>query len=1089
MADFAYRTYPNTFQSRGIAARPSDDTLQPGEYLNLDNCEEQAENTMCSRLGSMLVNRSGAMTNQLPGGTVHSLAKLLGLNDSAFRYAGCGTTLFRRIGATQGAYSVFDTGLSGQQWSSISYRPTLSSFPYLFIADAAKMMKDNGSFAIPQQWGIFQPQFPALAQVIPPEIIDLSAVINDVMANSYVNITGVTSNLLVNTTTTTAIVGGQINTVTPVSMDNIFIGSLIFVSSPTEEIFVLNTTPTTFTASFGNSYAPGATVTSQILAGTVAAATTATITFPVFPLTMPNLGIFINGTKTQGADYFALAIMVANPNNIQQINLLFDCGDGTFTQDYFLKTIQPAIDQALISGTETPQQAATNAVFSEALGITNSAVSANPSYLNTGDNVFTYLTLQMDSFVGVGNASPTSPSNSWSNVNSLQIQIITNTNGPAMVSFTNFALFGGFGPNSFGGVAYDYLYTYFNANTGAESNPSIFMSSVIPTTTTTFFPPRFPLPQRQPILVNLVASSDPQVTNIRIYRRGGSLSSNFFRLDQIPPNMTTYIDIIPDAMIEGADTVSLVNDVPVTSTLPVPVNTILTANLNPVMPGALLTITPVSMQFISVAQQVTLGGIADPNNEVVIVVSITLTTFTAFVQNPHLAGDPVTAQAAFGSPCNLAAVAYNAAWLAGDPNNPHFLYFSTNFSPESFGSANFIEVGIPSDPINAIVPFQGSLYVGTRDHWYIIGPNTGTTPTVFPTSSVHGVAAPHGWVATETEIWHLAIDGIRTFAGSTSTYRSQEIEFLFQGGPTPIVEANPAMFNLAVMAYRNNIVFLSYIGFDGLYHRVMYHTIYKRFRNDDQQSASLYLEEDTNLLLYGDTNGFIHQDRIGTFDEEPGPMNTFVQTPIALNLQTAYMDQGTPKNQKNYQEVTLDMNTNGQVLNFSTLYNDGEITVPLGSASTTSRQKVNFNINSGLGQQAYRVSLQVTGNTSQLVTLYQVDIRGVELAETRQTFDTYWLKFGTDESKLAKQFYLEWNSTQPLTVNVYYDGALTPEFTTTLPAEPFRMSKWQRLPAVKFRLLRMIITRAEDFQIWQDSKFEVKPVNATKGYQAQLMMP
>src|SRR5579859_6558629 len=106
VADQAYRTFPNTFFSKGIVARLTDDTLQPGQYLNLDNCEEQVENAVSSRLGSVIVNRTNAQVYPLPA-PVHSMTKLLGLNGSAWRYAGAGTNLYRRAGTGQGPYTQF----------------------------------------------------------------------------------------------------------------------------------------------------------------------------------------------------------------------------------------------------------------------------------------------------------------------------------------------------------------------------------------------------------------------------------------------------------------------------------------------------------------------------------------------------------------------------------------------------------------------------------------------------------------------------------------------------------------------------------------------------------------------------------------------------------------------------------------------------------------------------------------------------------------------------------------------------------------------------------------------------------------------
>lgn len=1077
MADSAYKTFPATFQSKGITARYSDDTLPPGTYLNMDNIEELAENAVASRLGSIIINRTGNTINALPE-PVHSVAKLSSYAPSVWRYAGSGANIYRRAGNTQGAYANFASGLSGDPWSWGVYRPNLSSFPYIFFADSFLMLKDNGTVG-PQQWGIFQPSEPVQALKGSPDLIILdqfNGTTGDYTFSDYTSPSiGTRSTAALTAAVAVGLENAQVNNTTNVGEFTI----LNIGGANPETVLSFDIETTQFTATFTHTHAIGDSVTSSYLTGAVASNTTATVTRSG----SYNLGTFPGGTATQGADYIGIFLNVDQPNNISQIQVLFDVGDGSFTENYFYKVISPSQYQSSVSGTVTPAQAVFQEVFNETIGTYQAGV-INPTQLQTGDNIWSPLLIQLTDFVGVGNADFYSTTGyTFADINAFQIQIVTNTNGGVNVGISDLICFGGAGPDSFAGVSYDWLYTYYNAATGLESNPCMSMANVNPPTQTFYITPR-----RQPVTLTLLPSTDSQVTNIRIYRRGGTLASNYYRVDQIAANSTTYVDIQADDDIESSDTISFVNDVPVTSTLPVPVSTLLETSI--VTANQVITFAVLSGTNISIHQQLTIGADTDLAQEIVIVQNVAGNNVTAWVQNPHGIGEPITAEAIYGQPCNLMAIAYSAAWLAGDPNNPHYLYYSTNFNPEAFGSPNYIEVGTPDDPITAIVPFQGTLYVASREHWYTIAPSqqTGAAPTVYPTSAVHGVVAPHGWVATENEIWHQAIDGIRTFAGGASVYRTQEIEFLFQNnGVTPIVEADPSELQNTTMTYWNNIVFVAYTGTDGARHRINYHTIYKRWRNDDVPAMATYTEPDINALIYGDGSGLIHQDRIGSYDEIDNG-GTLATGAIGLNLQTAYLDQGAPKNQKNYNELTIDANTGGSSLTATLLFNDGQISLPIGTFSSTEREKINLNVNAGDGQQAYRASLQITGATTATAILYQADIRGVVLAETRQSFDTYWLKQGTDESKLCKQGYFEYTAAADLSFSIYYDLNPTAGFTFTLPAST-RISTRVRFPAVKYRLMRVVATSDEDFQIWNDSKLEVKPVGTGKGYQSMDLVP
>lgn len=1083
MSDQQYATWPAILQSKGIVARTSDDTPPPGFYLNLGNVEELEENTLISRLGSVIINKTGTTVNALSG-PAHSLARLVNTTTGlTWRYAGGGTQLYRRTGDTPGPYTSIATGLSGNEWSSIVYRPNLSSYPYIYFADSSKMLKDNGTLSVAQQQGIFQPYTPVQVQVQAPQLIVMDTF--ESASGDYIFSPGISAgtSTRVSTSLSNAIGGLGVQLAVVSSMENIVPFQLLVIDrgGANQETVLVLSVPydnSGFFASFTKVHSTGATVTEEYLTFTVPANTTQTVTGTSGPY---NLNAFPNGTLTQGADYIAIFINVGSPENINQIQLLLDVGDGSFTEDYYTKLILPSIYQDSIIQTADQPTLITQIIYDQAIGVYSQG-AASGFQLATGENQWTAVLVQMSDFQTVGRAGLDNPGFTMADINSFQVQIVTATTGSSTIGLDGLICFGGYGPDSFAGVAYDWLYTYYNINTGEESNPCMFMANPQP--------PQFTdqvIPRRQPVQLTIEASTDTQVTHNRIYRRGGTLASNFFRVDEIPASQIVYIDQAADADIEGATPVSFTNDVPVTSTLPVPVNQTLQIPLNPTGTGELLFVFVTSNTGISPHQQVTIGADIDPYQETVIVQDvIAFDAFTAFIQNAHGVNAPITAESTYGQPCNICALAYNSQWLAGDPNNPQLLYFSNPFAPTSFSAANNIEVGSPDDPIIAIVPFLGSLYVGTRSTWYGISPSqqAGQAPTVYPTTAVHGASGSHGWVTTENEIWHQAVDGIRAFAGGSATYKSQMIEFLFQSyvpGETPIEEANPTELNMTVMAYWNNIVFIAYTGMDGNRYRLMYHTVYQRFRNDSEPAISMFLEKDTNTLLYGTEDGVIHQDRIGAIDEV-NVGGLVVQTPISINIQTPYLDQGSPAAQKNYQELTIDANTNGQTITATLLYNDGEITETVGTFSTTSRQKVNLNLNAGLGQQAYRVSLQLTGATTQQVIFYQVAIRGTVLAETRQSFDTYWSSFGTETSKLLRDAYFDYNSTAPLTAIIYYDQGATAGYTFTLPASPVRISTRIRFPAVKFRLFRMVITSTADFQLWPGSFLRVKPILTAIGY-------
>ena len=143
----------------------------------------------------------------------------------------------------------------------------------------------------------------------------------------------------------------------------------------------------------------------------------------------------------------------------------------------------------------------------------------------------------------------------------------------------------------------------------------------------------------------------------------------------------------------------------------------------------------------------------------------------------HNANEPVNVYAVPRQACSLCALAYGQVWLAGDPNNPHYLYYSKKGQPESFGPQNYIPVSTPDDPINVVIDWRGTLIVGTLKTWKIIV--GGAQPYAQPTGSVHGIIARGGWTEVEGAIFYRAADGLREFSGADGVYKTLPIEWIY----------------------------------------------------------------------------------------------------------------------------------------------------------------------------------------------------------------------------------------------------------------------------------------------------------------------
>ncbi len=1099
--DSQYKPQEFIFASKGLSARQASDRLPQGFYINLLGCYEREESAMSARYGNQIVNRdsngTGSGVNYFLPSPIQTLSRLK-YNAATYRYAGSGDALYRRVGDTQGPYTSIFTGLSGSPFGTASTNTFASSQPYLFIADADVMIKDQG-VGLPTQWGITPPNQPLNATEFAPHLLLINGFTEPTGDYTLSNVTGWGSTSIGVTTVTTDTpvndffqFGGTVTGFT-----NAFNGGLAATDAgPQAIVFNIygSPNPEQFSAAGVSTTLPGTarTFTFTGYSGSIAANTTGSIGITV------DLDLSQNNQVTDD-DLICFAMNLSDPAGIQQINLMFDVNNSGYTSSYYTKSISPALYQSGINNSTDAYTTTSNEILALTLGVvtgdTSTAVQSDASSIvsqlqssqaNSGQSAWSTIYSRRGDFLAVGNAGENGFD--WASITGWQIQVVTTTNSSVEIGCNGLYLQWGSGPSSFGGVGYDYRAIYFNANTQTPSNPS----------SEQYFSQQFgypasylaPIVLRQAINVTGVYSSDPQVTHIRLYRRGGFVNQNWFYLDQIP-NVTgggtfSYKDIIPDASLLQSDILQLDNDAPITSSLQNPIVTTLNAATTGPGESPYSLFTP---QTVTTAQAATflpnqLVVVGTPQNlEQVSVVTGGVGTFTAVFRLTHAAGEQVQVFSIPQQPCDLVTVAYGQLWVAGDPNNPHFLYYSKPGYPENFSPQNYIPVGSPSSPIMAVINYRGTLVVATLTSWYQISP--GNPPYAQPTGSSHGLLSKTGWVLAEGAIWYRSIDGIRRFTGADGAYMSLPIEWIFTNTPqTPVPLADNTAIGSTTMGFRNNVVYSAYQDIEGNFVRLEYSTDYLRWRNDDVPAIAQYLEEDTNTLLIakfmtaGSQSGYaILQDAIGDYDDGGWVNGQLTKTPINMDLQMPYEDLGAPHFPKNWNTVEIDANTNGQNMDVILNFDDGIAPLNLGTINTTIRQKIQLAVNDGDGQESYKCSPEITAAVIKAPILYQMNVYAAVLAADRTTLDTYWLKFGVgDQSKFVKQCYLDYTSTEPVVISIFADGSLTPYYTFTLPAEPNRAVIRVRFPALKLRTFRMIVTSDAPMQTWSAPRLEWKPI-------------
>lgn len=430
----------------------------------------------------------------------------------------------------------------------------------------------------------------------------------------------------------------------------------------------------------------------------------------------------------------------------------------------------------------------------------------------------------------------------------------------------------GTGPVAFTGaeVPYTYVYTFLNVLSGAESNPSQIQVPAFGSTTVGV------TPNGHQIELQLYGTNDPQISttqnSIKVYRAGGSFGDGLYRFCgyAINPTLSAYVnfeDTSQDQDIIDNELLETDNDPPVPSGLPITF-----------LIGATVTSggTAGSLCLVTLGTSPPAQGPAGfwPSygdtlyidqgtgyQETVFVEYSSypnLQFFTQVGRNLTTHGCTVTCTTSTGAPCTLALNAFQSIFLAGDVNNPNFLYQSKPNQPESFpiiqqstGIIQSISVGTPANPINGIAEYGGAIICLNLQNIFSISLFNNQMQIPVPTPARHGLITPGAWVKVMNAIWYLSYDGIYSFTGGQETWMSEAIDPLFKGlsmnGYLPIdftpgngANNPPTGLDVITMTTVDNNVVMNYTDTAGLSWRLVYELNFNRWHIEQFFVGQLY---------------------------------------------------------------------------------------------------------------------------------------------------------------------------------------------------------------------------------------------------------
>ena len=1050
MAEAKRMTFP--FINRGLVQRIKPSLLQAGQYSVLQNMTSEQEGAVETVKGSKKLGAGSV------GSLYHSMASL-DLGETKARYVGAGSSVFRgsewsSLSASPVASAV---GASGDRWSHVEYFSGSSGKPWLYIAAPYKTLRDDGSKASLYEAGLKPPIIPVTVEPAGATVI----IAADWETDTVVGATGGTKSTETRFSTTVASVSGSgpYYTLTLNSTDGLLPGMLVKVGS---EWVVVDKVESgnKMKAFFSGTPSAGQSVTDNAVKLTIASAGQASLT-----VTPTNGDLSLGGLEKDAfdsPDIIHVSIWVSDATKITDLRIQFDVSStpASFV-DYYEKAIVPSRSTEAITAEQQVENIAAERqrlidefgldiddfTYWEDLELETQIDEAQRgirplelSPLSSGQ--WTELNVPKSQFLKVGAAG--SGIHNWSNVN--RVRLVVNASEAVDVKISSTYGVGGKNPKA-ARYPYDYRYTYYDPETGAESNPSVEMIS------------RYRIsPWRQAVSVTVTGTDDPKVpttgnqTSIRIYRRGGSLPDQYRLVGQVTnPGLGStvrFTDNAADAEIVGAKLLEFDNDPPVTSRLPVAL-TAQIASLN--NEGGLgsggaekvnrINLTGLPSGFGNVKDSITPGSRvivgSGATREVAYVKSVPtdnsawIECYLQYAHQPY-ANDPsetVEISSASGVACDLIAQVGDSLFLAGDPNNPHYLYQSKPGGPDSWpvemdetGVVHQIPVGNPSNPIHGITEFQGGVLCMCQRSLYLVKVWQGAMQKPQELPYPHGLVAKHAWTKADQTIWYLSSDGIYEIRGYQPVKRSEPINFIFTGqtvggiAPLDFSQAEKVHFS-----YINHIVIILYPTASGDMVELRYETLYDRWHirkhkdpGGSVTATAFHVERDDNKLYVAksvtstSTSAYVYEHDTGSSDG----WTTIPTDGAAIDFEIfpPPLDMGDPYIEKLFAEVSFEIENEGSSTATVTVetYYDNSSTPDAGDTFTinvagNSRDYYPLPLTTGLGRQANVIAFKIKGSVTVPVVLHSMTVAFYPIADIQKGRTYDWDDLGYPYDKRLYQ--------------------------------------------------------------------------------------
>ena len=496
------------------------------------------------------------------------------------------------------------------------------------------------------------------------------------------------------------------------------------------------------------------------------------VTAGIGTMTVATSGGFIaNLASAQPDDYIHISIWVDTLANLNEMKILLDVGDGSFTENFYYYTVRPSDIAAAVDNSLTQigaaQVVAQRAIIDdeEAASANNQGVTSSSAQASPGDSQWSEILFPISSLTRVGNDQ----------TKSLQtvvgFQLLWNANGTihAMHGELDSRVIGG-GQLDVGdvGAPYRYRVRARSSLTGAISNPS-------PAT-------RYGVnPRRQTVNVILPSAAyDAQIDTWDVFRYGGAVTEWRF-VGTTPSTNSTFTDNYDDSAAREGESLDFDNFEP-WPTVDLPQTGILGSN-GTVQSGAVGTVALLfapNQNFLRYLPG-TLVQLADGNvytlwtRPVEVGPDLFQVQFVEncgtfapdapfIIQEPTLANQPL--------PYMWGPDASGTVFACGDGYRPGTVSFAKNYAPDAAPDTYNQEIVQPAEPLVGGEILDGLSFVASSERWWALYPQPQDARqrySVIQQQFDRGLAAPYAHCTDGKNLYWVAKDGVYSSAKGSLT--------------------------------------------------------------------------------------------------------------------------------------------------------------------------------------------------------------------------------------------------------------------------------------------------------------------------------